>query len=64
VVPGRRLGRTPDMLIVFAIVAAVVAVAAVVYTIAIAPKRTERLPANHQPAEGQGEELTPRDRAA
>ena len=63
-VPGRRLGRTPDMLIVLAIVAAVVAVAAVVYTIAIAPKRTERLPVRHQPSEGQGEELTPQDRAA
>jgi len=52
------------MLITLAIVAAVVAVAAVVYTIAIAPKRTERLPARHQPSEGQGEELTPQDRAA
>ena len=63
-VPGRRLGRTPDMLIVLAIVAAVVAVAAVVYTIRIAPRRTERLPSDHQPTEGQGEELTPADRAA
>ena len=51
-------------IVVLAIIAAVVAVAAVVYTIAIAPKRTERLPERHQPTEGQGEELTPRDRAA
>ena len=52
------------MIIFLAIVAAAVAVAAVVYTIRIAPRRTERLPTKHQPAEGQGEELTPADRAA
>ena len=52
------------MIIALAILAAVVAVAAVVYTIGIAPRRTERLPSDHQPAEGQGEELTPADRAA
>ena len=64
-VPERPLGRTGDMtIVVLAIVAAVVAIAAVAYTIAIAPKRTERLPEHHQPTEGQGEELTPRDRAA
>ena len=52
------------MIIFFAILAAVVAVAAVVYTIRIAPRRTERLPQDHQATEGQGEELTPADRAA
>jgi hypothetical protein len=52
------------MTILLAVVAAVVAIAAVVYTIRLAPKRTERLPKQHQPTEGQGEELTPRDRAA
>ena len=56
--------RTQGMIIALAIVAAVVAIAAVVYTIRIAPKRTERLPGHHQPTEGQGEELTPSDRAA
>ena len=64
-VPERPLGRTGGMtIVVLAIVAAVVAIAAVVYTIAIAPKRTERLPKRRQPGSGQGEELTPRDRAA
>jgi hypothetical protein len=52
------------MIIFLAIVAAIVAVAAVFYTIRIAPRRTERLPKDHQPTEGQGEELTPADRAA
>jgi hypothetical protein len=52
------------MIIALAILAAAVALAAVVYTIRIAPKRTEQLPKDHQPADGQGEELTPRDRAA
>ena len=52
------------MTIALAILAAAVAIAAVVYTIRIAPKRTERLPKHHQPGSGQGEELTPRDRAA
>ena len=60
--PARPTYRRP--LRRLAIIAALVAVAAVVYTIAIAPKRTERLPERHQPTEGQGEELTPRDRAA
>ena len=52
------------MIIVLAIIAAIVGVAAIVYTIRIAPRRTERLPSDHQPSEGQGEELTPADRAA
>ena len=60
----RPVGRTRGMIIALAVLAAVVAVSAVAYTIAIAPKRTEKLPERHQPAEGQGEELTPRDRAA
>jgi hypothetical protein len=52
------------MTIALAILAAAVAIAAVVYTIRIAPRRTERLAEHHQPADGQAEELTPRDRAA
>ena len=52
------------MTIALAIVAAVVAIAAVVYTIRIVPKRTERLAEHHQPTHGQAEELTPRDSAA
>jgi hypothetical protein len=52
------------MIIFLAILAAVVAVGAIVYTIRIAPARTERVPSRGQPKEGQGEELTPRDRAA
>jgi hypothetical protein len=52
------------MIIALAILAAAVAIAAVVYTIRIAPGRTQQLPKDHQPAEGQGEELTPSDRAA
>jgi hypothetical protein len=52
------------MTIALAILAAAVAIAAVVYTIRIAPRRTERLPEHHQPSDGQAEELTPRDRAA
>ena len=60
----RPVGRTRGMIIALAVLAAVVAVSAVAYTIAIAPKRTEKLPERHQPAEGQGEELTPADRAA
>ena len=63
-VPGRLQGRTRGMIIVLAIIAAIVGVAAIVYTIRIAPRRTERLPSDHQPTEGQGEELTPADRAA
>jgi len=52
------------MIIVLAILAAIVGVAAIVYTIRIAPRRTERLPSDRQPTAGQGEELTPADRAA
>jgi hypothetical protein len=52
------------MLIFLAIVAAVVAVAAVVYTLRIAPSGTERVPKGRRRSEGQGEELTPQDRAA
>lgn len=52
------------MLIFLAIVAAVVAVAAVVYTLRIAPRGTERVPKGRRRSEGQGEELTPQDRAA
>jgi hypothetical protein len=64
VVPERPRARTRGMIIVLAVLAAIVAVAAVVYTIRIAPRRTERLPTDHQPTEGQGEELTPAERAA
>jgi hypothetical protein len=52
------------MIIFLAIVAAAVAVAAIVYTLRIAPRGTERVPAGRQRSEGQGEELTPQDRAA
>lgn len=52
------------MIIFLAIVAAVVAVAAIVYTLRIAPRGTERVPEGRQRSEGQGEELTPQDRAA
>jgi len=52
------------MIIFLAIVAAVVAVAAVVYTIRLAPAGTDRVPKGRQRSEGQGEELTPQDRAA
>ena len=52
------------MIIALAILAALVAVAAVVYTIAIASKRTERVARTDQRSESQGEELAPRDRAA
>ena len=52
------------MIIFLAILAAVVAVAAIVYTIRIAPGRTERVPRGEQRSDGQGEELTPQDRAA
>ena len=52
------------MTIVLAILAAVVAVAVIVFMIRIAPARIERVPRRAQPPEGQGEELTPRDRAA
>ena len=52
------------MTIALAIVAAVVAVAAVVYTIRIAPKRTERVRQTGQHPESQGEQLTPQDRAS
>jgi hypothetical protein len=52
------------MIIFLAIVAAVVAVAAIVYTIRLAPGGTESVPKGRQRPEGQGEELTPQDRAA
>jgi hypothetical protein len=52
------------MIFFLAIVAALVAVVAVVYTIRLAPGRTERVPRDGQPSSGQGEELAPRDRAA
>ena len=52
------------MIIVFAILAAVVAIAAIVFTIRLAPGRTERVPRGGQRSEGQGQELTPQDRAA
>ena len=52
------------MIIFLAIVAAVVAVAAIVYTIWLAPGGTEQVPKGRQRSEGQGEELTPQDRAA
>lgn len=52
------------MTIVLATVAAIAAVAVIVFLIRIAPGRTERVPANTQPSGGQGEELSPSDRAA
>ena len=52
------------MTLVLAIVAAVVAVAAIIYTIRLAPGGTERVPEGRQRSEGQGEDLTPQDRAA
>ena len=48
------------MIIFFAILAAVVAIAAIVFTIRLAPGRTENVPRGGQRSEGQGEELTPR----
>ena len=56
--------RTPVMIILFAILAALVAVAAIVYTIRIAPGGTEKVTRGGQRSDGQGEELTPQDRAA
>ena len=52
------------MIILFAILAAVVAIAAIVFTIRLAPGRTESVPSGGQRTEGQGEELSPQDRAA
>jgi peptidoglycan/LPS O-acetylase OafA/YrhL len=51
-------------IVVLAIVAAVVAIAAVAYTISIAPRRTERVRRTGQRPESQGEQLSPRDRAS
>ena len=51
------------MIIFLAILAAVVAIAAIVFTIRLAPGRTERVPRGGQRSEGQGQELTPQDRA-
>ena len=52
------------MTILLAIVAAVVAVAVHRLHDPLAPGRTERVPKGRQRSEGQGEELTPQDRAA
>ena len=52
------------MTIFLAILAAVAAVSVLVFMLRIAPGRTERVPKGRQRTEGQGEELTPRDRAA
>ena len=52
------------MIIFFAILAAVIAIAAIVFTIRLAPGRTESVPRGGPRSEGQGEELTPQDRAA
>ena len=52
------------MTIVLAIVAALAAVTMIVFMLRIAPGRTNRVPRGHQRSEGQGEELTPQDRAA
>ena len=52
------------MIIFLAILAAVVAIAAIVFTLRLAHGRTERVPSAGQRSEGQGEELTPQDRAA
>ena len=52
------------MIILLAILAALVAVGAIVYTIRLAPGRTEVVRRDGQPSDGQGEELTPQDRSA
>ena len=53
------------MTIILAILAAVVAVGVIVFMLRLAPGRTERVRAGHQSAaDGQGEQLSPRDRAA
>jgi len=52
------------MIILLAILAAAVAIAAIVFSIRLAPGRTERVPRGGQRSEGQGEELAPQDRAA
>jgi len=52
------------MTILLAILAAVAAVGVLVFMLRLAPGRTERVPRGNQPAEGQGEELVPQDRAA
>jgi hypothetical protein len=52
------------MTLFLALLAAVVAVGVIVFMIRIAPSRTERVPRVAKRADGQGEELTPQDRAA
>ena len=52
------------MITFLAIDAALVADAAIIYTILLAPAGTERVPKGRQRSEGQGEDLTPQDRAA
>ncbi len=52
------------MTIFLAMLAAVVAVGVIVFMIRLAPGRTESVPRAGQRSEGQGEELTPQDRAA
>jgi hypothetical protein len=52
------------MTILLALLAAAVAVGVIVFMIRIAPSRTERVPRGGKREGGQGEELTPQDRAA
>jgi hypothetical protein len=52
------------MTILLAILAAVAAVAVIAFMLRLAPGRTERVPPNTQRSGGQGEELSPSDRAA
>jgi hypothetical protein len=52
------------MTLILAILAAVAAVAVLVFMLRIAPGRTESVPKDRKRPDGQGEELTPRDRAA
>ena len=52
------------MIIFLAILAAAVAIAAIVFTIRLAPGRTERVPRGEQRSEGQGEEPAPQDQSA
>jgi len=53
------------MTFILAIAAAVAAIAVIVFMIRLAPGRTERVRRTHgAAADGQGEQLAPRDRAA
>jgi hypothetical protein len=52
------------MIIFLALLAAAVAIGVIVFMVRIAPGRTERVPRGEQRSEGQGEQLTPQDRAA